>query len=67
MKWWLPNCEFHFIFRQSGLEKALSEKDSSIARFEVDGVKSQSEIEELEQLRLSRNKLNEQLKAEVCE
>lgn len=47
------------------MERALSEKDSSIARFEVDGVKSQLEIEELEQLRLSRNKLNEQLKVEV--
>lgn len=44
----------------------MSEKDTSIARFEVDGVKSQNENEELEQLRLSRNKLNEQLKAE-CE
>lgn len=53
--------------RQSQLEQALSAKDSSIARFEVDGVKSEHEMEELEQLRLSRNKLNEHLKVEVSD
>lgn len=31
----------------------------------MDGVKSQDQCEELEQLRLSRNKLNDQLKVEV--
>lgn len=53
------------FYRQSRLEEGLSEKDSAIARFEVDGVKSQKQIEELEQLRLFRNKLNDQLKVEV--
>ena len=53
--------------RQSALERALSEKDSAIARLEVDGAKSQVEIEHLEQCRLFRNKLNDQLKVEVSD
>lgn len=62
----LKQCDCVCVsFRQSVLERALSEKDSAIARLEVDGAKSQVEIEHLEQCRLSRNKLNDQLKVEV--